>query len=217
MKKSEIIELANGRCRHGHTYLEHYQCYLDEHPEKKVKIGFLDIETSNLDANFGVMLTWAIKTNDGYLISDALHKSDLENCEPDKIDTRIVKNLVEEIQQYDTIVTYYGKRFDVPFLRTRALVDGVEFPAYGSLKHIDVYFWAKFKLKLNSNRLDTVARTLFGSTEKNHIEFKYWIAGTRGDEEAIDYILDHNQRDVEELERVYYKLENFARRQDSSI
>lgn len=216
LKKAEIISLANGRCRHGHTYLEHYQCYLDEHKNEEEKVGFLDIETSNLDANFGVILTWAINSN-GIITNDRLSKEDIERYDSDKIDTRIVKNLVEELFKYDRIVTYYGKRFDIPFLRTRALYDNIDFPVYGSLKHDDVYFWVKYKLKLNSNRMEVAARTIFGETDKTHIEFKYWIAGTRGDEEALSYILDHNIKDVEELERVYYKLVDFARRQDSSI
>lgn len=219
MKLDEIRKAAAYRCKHGHTGLEHYDCYLrDTDQSTAPKVGFLDLETSNLDANFGILLTYAIKDQaTGNILCDCLNKDDIEMYAPDKSDARIIENLVEDVKKFDRIVTFYGKRFDVPFMRTRALIDGVPFPFFGTIKHDDVYFWAKFKLKLNSNRLEVVARTLFGETEKNHIEYKYWVGGTRGDEESLEYILDHNIRDVNELERVYEVLVDYARRQDSSI
>ena len=219
MKLDEIRRAAAYRCKHGHTGIEHYDCYLrDTDQYTAPRVGFLDIETSNLDANFGIILTYAIRDQaSGSILCDSINKTDIGMFSPDKSDVRLVKNLVEDIQKFDRLVTYYGKRFDIPFIRTRALIDGVDFPYFGSIKHDDVYFWAKYKLKLNSNRLDVVARTLFGDTEKNHIEYKYWVGGTRGDEESLEYILDHNVRDVNELERVYDTLVDFARRQDSSI
>ena len=219
MKLDEIRRAAAYRCKHGHTGIEHYDCYMrDTDQYTAPRVGFLDIETSNLDANFGIILTYAIRDQaSGSILCDSINKTDIGMFSPDKSDVRLVKNLVEDIQKFDRLVTYYGKRFDIPFIRTRALIDGVDFPYFGSIKHDDVYFWAKYKLKLNSNRLDVVARTLFGDTEKNHIEYKYWVGGTRGDEESLEYILDHNVRDVNELERVYDTLVDFARRQDSSI
>jgi uncharacterized protein YprB with RNaseH-like and TPR domain len=102
-------------------------------------------------------------------------------------------------------------------MRTRALIDGVDFPYFGSIKHEDVYYWARYKLRLNSNRLETVCRTLFGETEKTHLEFKYWADATRGGVKALDWILDHNKRDVRDLERVYDVLVNYARRKDTSL
>jgi uncharacterized protein YprB with RNaseH-like and TPR domain len=218
MKVDEIRKAAAFTCVHGHSGLEHYDCYLREHPEIGQRIGFLDIETSNLDANFGIMLSYCIKEQaSDTIFTGVLNEGDIAYYPADKSDTRIVEKLVEDMLCFDKIVTFYGKRFDVPFIRTRAIIDGVDFPYFGSIKHDDVYFWAKFKLKLNSNRLEVVARTLFGSTEKNHIDYAKWVGGVRGDKESLEYILDHNKRDVIELERVYDVLVNYARRQDSSI
>ena len=219
MKLDEIRKAAAYRCKHGHTGIEHFDGYLrDTDQYTAPRVGFLDLETSNLDATFGIILTYAIRDQaTGSILCDSINKMDIGMFSPDKSDVRLVKNLVEDIQKFDRLVTYYGKRFDIPFIRTRALIDGVDFPYFGSIKHDDVYFWAKYKLKLNSNRLEVVARTLFGDTEKNHIEYKYWVGGTRGDEESLEYILDHNVRDVNELERDYNALVDFARRQYSSI
>jgi uncharacterized protein YprB with RNaseH-like and TPR domain len=191
---------------------------LDEHPEETPKIGFLDIETSNLEANFGIMLTYCIKdSRSDEVLADRLTKEDFKNYDADKTDTRIVRNLIRDIQKFDTIVTFYGKRFDIPFARTRALIDGLWFPYFGTIRHIDVWDWARKKLRLNSNRLEVVCRTIFGETEKTHIEYKYWVGGVRGDDESLEWILDHNERDVLDLERVFYALQDFARRNDASI
>lgn len=218
LKAAEIRELALWRCRHGHSALEHYQCWLNENPWRQPRLGFLDIESSNLDANFGICLTWSILDSvSGEILSAVLTREDIDKYASDKSDTRIVKEFVETIQEFDTVVTYYGKRFDIPFLRTRALMDGVEFPYWGTLKHIDVYDWAKHKLRLNSNRQEVVCRTLFGETEKTHIVYAYWIAAARGDPKAIAWILEHNQADVRDLSRIFYKLQDFAKRNDSSI
>jgi uncharacterized protein YprB with RNaseH-like and TPR domain len=218
MKIEEIRKAAAYRCKHGHTGLEHYDCYARENGTDFPRVGFLDIETSNLDANFGIILTYAIKEQDsGHVYCDSLNKEDIDTFAPDKSDYRVVSNLVSDIMLFDKVVTFYGKRFDIPFTRTRALINGIAFPFFGSIKHDDVYFWAKFKLRLNSNRLEVVARTLFGETQKNHIEYKYWVGGTRGDKESLEYILDHNIRDVDELERVYNVLVDYARRLDTSI
>jgi uncharacterized protein YprB with RNaseH-like and TPR domain len=218
LKVAEIRALALGRCKHGHSYLEHYQCFLDENPEATRRLGFLDIETSNLDANFGIMLTYCIKDAAGeQILAAAITPEDIKKYDSDKSDTRIVQQAIDDIQKFDTLVTFYGKRFDVPFLRTRALVDGLKFPVFGSIKHIDVWDWARKKLRLNSNRLEVVCRTLFGETDKTHIEYKYWIGAARGDKDSIAWILDHNERDVNDLARVFYALEDFARRNDASI
>ena len=214
----EIRALALGRCRHGHSFLEHYQCFLDENPWEQPKIGFLDIESSNLEANFGICLTWSILDGfDNRIISAAITKKDINTYAADKSDTRIVRELVETIRSFDTIVTFYGKRFDIPFMRTRALIDGVEFPVWGTLHHIDVYDWAKHKLRLQRNGQESVCRALFGETEKTHLEYKYWIDAARGGKESIDYILEHNYADVRDLKRIYEKLQDFAKRNDSSI
>lgn len=219
MKLEEIRKAAAFRCQHGHTGLEHYDCYVRSgEPLMAQRVGFLDIETSNLEANFGIMLTYAIKDQaTGNVYCDTLDKQDIKKYEDDKTDTRLVGNFVDDLLKFDRIVTFYGKGFDIPFARTRALIDGVDFPYFGSIKHDDVYFWAKFKLRLNRNGLETVCRTLLGKTDKTHLEYRYWAGAVRGDEDSLEYILAHNIHDVDDTQKVYDVLKDFARRQDSSI
>jgi uncharacterized protein YprB with RNaseH-like and TPR domain len=182
------------------------------------RIGFLDIETSNLDANFGFTLAYCIKELDNdNILYGTISKKDIDKYPPDKPDTDLIKCLIKDMLKFDRVVGHYSSRFDIPFIRTRALYCSVDFPEYGSLVQDDTWIWARKKLKLSSNRLDTIVLAILGKTNKNRIEFKYWIAGSRGDEKALQYILNHCKRDVEDLERVWKKINKFARHINSSI
>ena len=61
--KAELIQMTIQHCKHKHTYLSHPNCYITEKKGQK-KIGYLDIESGGLTANFDYMLTWVIKTRD---------------------------------------------------------------------------------------------------------------------------------------------------------
>lgn len=231
LSKRELVWLGTHKCKHHHSYLEHWHCFLDEKPtvpdgkgfsllssltKSGEKIGFLDIETSNLDANFGIILTYCIKTGKT-ILHDQITPEDIKKYPPDKTDRRLVKHLISDILTFDRIVTHYGRRFDIPFIRTRALMNGIDFPYYGSISNDDTWTIARRKLKLNSNRQDTIDRALFGATNKTRVAFQYWIGATRGDAKSLNYILDHNKRDVIALERIWKKLHNFVGRNNTSI
>jgi uncharacterized protein YprB with RNaseH-like and TPR domain len=214
LKKNELVWLATHYCRHGHNFLSHYNCY----EAKEEKIGFLDIETTNLQADFGFILSYCIKdsTSDEILYR-TITKAEIEKAKRGDEDKEVVRQLIKDMEKFDRVVTYYGKRFDIPFIRTRALSMGLEFPPYGAQKHTDLYFTAKHKLKLSSNRLENVCRTILNKTQKTRVEGRYWRAASRGDEASIEYILDHNKKDVLDLEKIYNRLVGFGRQVDTSI
>lgn len=217
LSRQEIVWLSNHKCVHNHNFLEHYNCYVKQNFSHE-KIGFLDIESSNLVANFGIMLSYCILDNDtGKILEGVITKKDLQNNPPDKTDKRIVKKCIEDMMKFDRVVTHYGARFDIPFIRTRALINDLEFPQFGALFHTDLWIISKNKLKLNSNRQETIARTLLGNTEKTHLEYKYWIGGVRGDAKSLNYILDHNRKDVRDLQKNYHKMIPFVRKTKTSI
>lgn len=217
LTKKEMQWLGSHKCKHSHTYLEHYACYLSENPSMEERIGFLDIETSNLDANFGVILSWCIKIKDNDIIYGLLNDKDFKEKEAFKVDKRITKDLINEILTLDRIVTHYGRKFDIPYIRTRALINNLEFPSFGTIVNDDTYYMAKYKLKLNSNRLETIAQTLFGKSEKTHLDGAIWLSAVRGDKKALNYVLEHNKTDVIELEKVWLKLKGFVGVRNTSI
>src|SRR5438132_201789 len=86
-----------------------------------IKIACFDIETSDLKANKGHMFcacsadpltnkvtTFRIDRYKGY-------RNDLRN------DRNLVIDIVDYLSDADLLVTYYGKRFDIPFLNSRIL------------------------------------------------------------------------------------------------
>jgi len=212
-KKDEIIKMNGWRCKHSHTGIEHPQCYFKEH-NSDLKRCFFDIETDSLVGDYGFMLTYSIKPeNDDNIIYGAVTREEIEDGTFDK---RIVKECIENLLKFDRVYTYYGSRFDIPFLRTRALEQGLDFPFYGSITHKDIYFIAKYKLKLHSNRLACVC-DLLDVKGKTNLNPKLWRLAKSGNKKALEEILTHNKFDVIILEQVYHKLKDFVKETEKSI
>ena len=218
LTKKKITWLATHRCEaHGHTFLEHYNCYTKENVEEE-RIGFLDLETSNLNADYGMILTYCIlDSRTDEILHGEITPEDIADSRPGREDTRVVKQLLKDLEKFDKVVTYYGARFDLPFLRTRAIVDKVPFLTYGALNHRDCWFTVRGKFKISSNRLENACRVILGKTRKTRITSQYWNGATRGEAECIAYVLQHNKYDVLDLRDLFYKIEDYARPNNNSI
>ena len=116
-------------------------------------------------------------------------------------------------------MVFWGKdrRFDIPFLRTRALYWGLDFPDYKSLVVTDCYDIVKAKLRLHRNRLESVCDAFDIPSKEHRLTPEVWVRAMAGDKKSLDYILKHNREDVISLEAVWKKLERFARNSKVSI
>ncbi len=213
MKRKELLKFFCGRCRHGHKYCEHPNCYITE-TNKPLKVGYFDIEAGGLKANFDYMLTYCIKTRDKEEYKTGV--IDVKDIRAFRFDKKLVKQLINDISDYDVIVTYYGTGYDIPFVRTRALFWKHDFPQFGYIQHKDIYYMVKSKLRLHRNSLDA-ATGFLGIKGKNHIDGVIWGKAKHGHKESLDYVLDHNIRDCVILEKLHKKLEVFARKTTKSI
>lgn len=119
--------------------------------------------------------------------------------------------------KYDRIVTHYGTYFDLPFLRTRALIHKLIFPPYGEIYHTDVWKMARKSLCLHSNRQDSVAESLQGKTIKTRIDHPAWRKATYGNKDAMEEVVDHCEHDVPDLKKNFYSLLPFNRLIKTSI
>jgi uncharacterized protein YprB with RNaseH-like and TPR domain len=221
LKKAEILWLYNHRCKHGSRYTEHPGCYEKEHAEDDAiiqpeKIGFLDIEASNLKADFGYIISYCIKEQKGKILEAVLKPKEIKNYTFDK---NITKKLIEDLYKFDRVLVYWGKnyRFDIPYIRTRAVHWDIKFPKYREIYVQDVYDMVKPRLRLHNNRLATACK-YFDIPAKDHsLNPTVWQRAMAGDKKSLDYILEHNREDVISLELLWDKLNKFVRRSKTSI
>jgi uncharacterized protein YprB with RNaseH-like and TPR domain len=213
MKKEALAVLFTQHCKHGHLYAEHPSCYLDEY-KNEIKTGFIDIESSNLKSDFGIILSYCIKEqNTSKIWGRTITKEELTDGTLDK---NLVRECIEDMSKFNLIVTYYGTKFDLPFIRSRALYWGLNFPIYGSHNHRDLYYVVKSKLCISRNRLETACR-LCHIEGKTHLDGNHWIMALTGNKKSLDYIFEHNRQDVIILQKLYDKLIMFVRDISKSI
>lgn len=205
--------LQENRCKHRHRYTRHFSCFLKENDIEE-KISFLDIETSNLKANFGIVLCWCILDEKGKLYEDVITKKDVISGIEDE---RVVQSCINTMKTFDRIVGHYSTYFDVPFIRTRALIHGLSFPGQGELLHTDTWKMARKSLCLHSNRQDVIAESLYGKTVKTRISHPHWRKAMMGDEKSAAEVLDHCRKDVQDLRKNFNTLLPFVRLVKSSI
>lgn len=121
-----------------------------------------------------------------------------------KDDKFLIEQFVEVLNEADLIVAHNGENFDLKWLRTRALIHGIDMlPNY---RQFDTLKVAKSKLYLNSNRLDYIAK-LLGFEGKIHTSPELWSKVIiLNDREALKDMLEYCDEDVRQLEKVYNRL-----------
>lgn len=208
------------RCVHRHTAKTHPNCFrkgllLDPNWWVGKKIAYFDIEVAvSLNADRGFMLSWCLKhENDKNIKYDIINKDELYNL---KFDKRIVESAVREIENVDILVTYYGKGFDAPYLRTRSIYWDLPFPEYGTVMHWDLYYQCKRLLKMSRYSLDNITN-FFGISGKTHIDWQVWLQAQYGNSKALKNVLEHNKQDVIILEKLHKRLGGFSKWSKASI
>lgn len=212
-------------CSCAGYYCSHINCWNKERYAGE-KVGYLDIECSNLHADFGFIISWCLKERDkDEMYFDIINKKDVDNAtrkhEP-IIDKRVVVSCIRTIleNKFDRIVCHYGvinRGLDIPFLRTRAVKYDIYFPVWKQIYGFDTYPTVRNKFKIHSNRLDAWAKFLNCPIQKTELDGNAWNMATYADEKALKYILEHNKNDVLILEWVHKRIEKYANVSRSSI
>ena len=177
-------------------------------------IGVVDIETSNLKADVGYMLSWAMYyPNEDRMVSDVIAKRDITSL---RLDKRICKSLLKELDNVGLLIGYYSTRFDIPYMRTRCLMNGLTFPGYGSMRHIDCFYAARGKVATRRKSLGVIAEAL-GLQEKTHEPLAVWNKARLGDKESLDKLLVYNENDCIVTWKVYNELKKYGKYTSKSI
>lgn len=167
------------------------------------RIGFFDIEASHLKASIGNCISWAIKPAGKKAKFCCWTRK--EAIDRNRLDKRVMKELLKELANYDLLVTYFGTGFDIKFIRTRAMILGLDFPEFGELRHFDVYYAVRNKMSLHSNRLAVATQTL-GIEGKTPLPPSIWSGARLGYKDSLKEVEVHNIEDVNILEELYNEI-----------
>ena len=110
----------------------------------------------------------------------------------------------ELLNEADVILTYNGRRFDLPLLNREFIKAGLAPPA--PYKHIDLLETVKKQFKFPSNKLDYVCRELEIGQKVAHEGFKLWVKCKEEDTEAWAKMKEYNIGDIDILEKLHDKL-----------
>jgi DNA polymerase elongation subunit (family B) len=189
-----------------------------EEPIKKPIIVYLDIETAPCLGYY--WKRWEENISEAQVVSESFiicYSYKLAGDEeiyfnvlnPTEIDTeddsRLLKGLHKILSNSDIIIAHNGIRFDLPVIQTRMLFHGLTPPL--PYKVIDTLRMAKRNFKFPSNSLSSLA-TYLKLTRKTSPNggFNLWKGFLKGEEEAIQTMIDYNVNDVVVLEELYLTL-----------
>lgn len=179
--------------------------------EPVINLDFVtfDLETTNLTADFSVILCACIKPFGGEPMVFRADEYNPNWASERSNDEAITRAIAEELAKHAIVVTHYGSKFDIPYLRAKMVKHRIMPlpPMFG----IDTYAIAKPSFKVSSRRLENLAR-YFDLGKKHKVEGGLWVrAGMDGDIDALDEIVAHNILDCELLEKLAALSFPFAR------
>lgn len=177
------------------------------------KTGIFDIETTNLNANIGRLVSISLLRENGKVesITIADFKRYKRNPADDKM---IISEVARLLDEPDILVSYYGKqpRFDLPFLVSRMIHHGIKPPPdLLYKKHVDIYPYAKKWLPLTRRSLMIVSRFFKCATDKTQVDWDHWAEAIAGQRASVDYIQEHNEHDVMVTGEVLEPMKPFIR------
>lgn len=174
----------------------------------KARVIAWDLETSNLNADFGYILSA------GWLdLSDrkphVIRIDSYPGYAKDKTNDRaLCKEIAGVLANADIWLTWYGDRFDIPYLNTRLLWHGLGIMP--PIPSVDGWRAARNHLKLSSNRLANVTEFL-DVQRKSPVVGWQWVKAAAGHRTSLNYVVEHNRKDIIALGEVYDKLRPIIR------
>jgi len=176
---------------------------------KTPRILSWDIEATHLRADFGYILCigykflhWK-KPRIIKIESSPKYKRDVTN------DLYVCEEFKKIHDTADMTLTWYGGRFDYPYVNSRLLLDRRD--KLRDVPHIDLWRTAKYQMNLTSNRLDNVARYMKLKDEKTSVRGRTWVKAMSGHRPSLKYIYDHCYADVLVLEEAYLAMRHIVK------
>lgn len=161
----------------------------------------LDIETSSLQADAGIIVGAGIMTEAGQ--SEYLQARNTKDERP------LLSKLLKRLESSNMIVTWSGRGFDIPFLITRLLKHSMDPGPLLQKTHLDLNEVVKSRLRLTFTYLDHVCEFFEIKRDKGPMGLEVphlYVKALEGDETAMKAIRDHCLDDLRVTMEVFLKL-----------
>jgi uncharacterized protein YprB with RNaseH-like and TPR domain len=182
--------------------------------EKKPKVLYFDIETTDFSAGFGIMLMFSYRWHFDDADIKVVKITDNVNWRalpPEKADLYLIQELKKLINDSDIQVAHFGSKFDINFLQTRLIYHGLHIANSKWKTFFDTCITARKHYKFSRNSLAVIAKALGGENEKTHLPLSVWQHSKCVGYEpyfsmAIEEMADYCKQDVATLFDIEQKL-----------
>jgi uncharacterized protein YprB with RNaseH-like and TPR domain len=169
------------------------------------RIAFYDLETTysswttifcmSVADEFGNVKTLSLETHRGKTWMD---------------DSKLVKAIADELSQYDILVGWNSKMFDLPIINARLLETGGGRPI-GTQMHIDLMWYATGRhMKAGRRSLENISKYFRTNNSKTPLDVRLWQEAerrhTKEGKQAFRTIVEHCEADVLVLRDVFAKM-----------
>ena len=113
----------------------------------------------------------------------------------------MLRELHELLTEADVIITYNGKKFDLPWIKGEFISEGL--PPVPPVQHIDLYQVVRANARFLSNKLDYVANKLLGERKVAHQGFGLWKGCLNGDPTARRKMERYSKQDTALLPKLW--------------
>jgi len=169
-------------------------------------VAFLDTETSGLAGGTG---TYAFLVGIGFRIGNGFKLVQIFMRDPGQ-EPALLAAITQVLEPFDTIVTFNGRSFDVPLLKTRHVLNGFTSP-FANLHHVDLLPLARriWRNRLPSRALSSLENDILG-LQRTREEVPGWmIPGIyfdylrTGDARPLEGVFYHNAMDIVSLAALF--------------
>jgi len=170
---------------------------------------FLDTETTGLSGGTGTyvfLVGIGFQSKEGFIVQQFFLQDPGE-------ESAFLTCLNEALNGFNGIVTYNGKSFDIPILKTRYILNGLTAP-FASIGHIDLLPLARrlWKYRLTHRNLGVLETEILGM-ERSSEEIPGWMIPEMyidycrtGDARPLKGVFYHNAMDIVSLAAVMVRM-----------
>lgn len=160
--------------------------------ERARALAFVDIEAANLNADYGTVVVVSVKPYKGKPVTFTA---------PPGRDKELLRAVTAEMHKYQCWVTFYGKRYDIPFLNSRLLYHGL--PLLERRHHIDMWMVMRMRTHLSRRNQAHLLSWLGTPESKMAVSPNIWSEMAVKPKEKLEILKQRCESDVAGLEAMY--------------